>query len=86
MAKTWIHEATIKGSGMFPLDMLRYDSCYPKGSEDAFKIAAAIRMEDRQWEVRVMKRGFDRNDKFTDGRWASFGCKVASVDSHQIGG
>jgi len=30
----WI-EIIVEGAGQFPFDMLRYDSCFPKGEEDA---------------------------------------------------
>lgn len=64
--------ATITGRGAFPIDMLRYDTCWPVSSEDASKIRRSIEDVPHRWSIRVTtsRRGF------TDGRWESFGCGI----------
>ena len=43
-------EITVQGRGHFPIDMLRYSQCYPKGAQDVENIesktgrAAGVRM------------------------------------------
>lgn len=32
----------VRGTGRFPIDMLRYDACWPASSEDARKITESI--------------------------------------------
>lgn len=72
--------ATVTGRGRFPLDMLRYDSCFPASESDAYKIEATYE-EYSKWSIRIAKP--TRNlvvvggkDDFTIARWESFGCKI----------
>jgi hypothetical protein len=63
---------TVKGSGEFPLDMLRYDMCCPARTEDAQRLIV-----DEGWieEVREIQLiGFTCRNTFpTVDRWKSFG-------------
>ena len=65
---------TVQGRGQFPLDMLRYDSCYPATQQDV------VVMEDREVEREVtVERTLDSWTKAwkpTFGRWESYGWKV----------
>lgn len=92
----WIHEATIEvyGGYPFPLDMLRYDGCYPARQEDVSAIAGSFdyRLRRQQIEtpassapLRVQVRRIDdlKARTFTVGRWESFGCKVTEIRSHK---
>lgn len=79
MATQYLHRITVAVSLSFPIDMLRYDGCYPRTEQDAGKIE---RINHRHLDttaddrlVEVEKRG-DKNAFFTDARWASFGCKI----------
>ena len=75
---------TIIGRGEFPLDMLRYDGCYPKLETDT-----AIMRKDGLREV-TLQRGLDHDNyrpgdygnptvwSPTVGRWNSFGWAVLS--------
>jgi hypothetical protein len=56
---------TVKGSGAFPFDQLRYDQSYPADTE------AAIAIEGRGFR-KVNLSG----KRYTAGRWASFGWVV----------
>ena len=55
---------TVEGSGHFPLDMLRYDKCYPASSADVARI-----MDDRQRTIRLMTHA---RHAPSHGRWNSF--------------
>lgn len=35
----WRHDFVVQGEGTFPIDMLRYDSCHPKTSNDVVRMA-----------------------------------------------
>lgn len=66
---------SVVGGFAFPVDMLRYDGCYPQTETDANRIAAAIRHEDRasKGEPINLERIHDgRDPNLTDARWRSF--------------
>lgn len=66
-----------RGKLGFPLDMLRYDSCYPATSEDATRIGMTLRREPCPWlldEPHTIELTGPRSP--TAGRWASFGWDV----------
>lgn len=82
--------AKIMGSGEFPLDMLRYDSCSPATEEDSGIIRSTFgwhrsNLMDGNWVVlvkKVLREKRRKNDNvFTAGRWNSFGCSVMEVDN-----
>ena len=67
---------TVIGRGVFPLDMLRYDGCYPKLEADT-----AIMGEEGLREVMLHKTlnwGHPKVWVPTVGRWNSFGWAVLS--------
>lgn len=36
--KRYLHKFSVRGIGRFPIDMLRYDACYPASGQDSAKI------------------------------------------------
>lgn len=73
---------TVKGRGRFPIDMLRYDECYPASQLDATLISDSIDHTSdtylQTWEVGLysnMLRGP------TEARWASFGVGVVTWET-----
>ena len=62
---------TVTGSGAFPMDMLRYDSTWPRDSDDAHTMGAGDNYTLR--ERRTVKLAGLR---VTAARWASFGWHV----------
>lgn len=82
--------AKIMGSGEFPLDMLRYDSCSPATEEDSGIIRSTFdwhrsNLTDGNWVVlvkKVLREKRRKNDNvFTAGRWNSFGCSIQEVEN-----
>ena len=78
----WEHHAVVYVPPFtpFPLDMLRYDGCWPVGSEDVRKIALTLDSNgvgfDEPQAIRVKRYG-DRNaEAWTKGRWASFSVRL----------
>lgn len=74
MAKIKITHYTVRGSGSFPADMLRYDQSWPERSEDAVEIGARYDhrlMSEGPRDIRLVTHGV-----ITPGRWSSFGWQV----------
>lgn len=72
--KTTVQRFTVTGTGRFPLDMLRYDSCWPATQTDVHN------MSDHGHAV--MGRcpstiALETHGEPTSDRWASFGWEVA---------
>jgi len=73
--------AIIQGKGSFPFDMLRYDSCYPNSERDSVLLEQSVRNAfvdgklDR-WSICVKSAS---ENKWTIGRWESFGVKITPV-------
>jgi len=63
-------EFTVTGTGQFPVDMLRYDSCWPATESDSTRLGGGPVMEPRSVTVRGLRRP-------TVGRWKSFGWSVS---------
>ena len=70
--KRLISHATVSGTGRFPLDMTRYDRCWPATEHDSNAIHDTFNNPGKQWKVRMAKS----EGQWTDGRWASFGCSI----------
>ena len=70
----------IKGKGDFPIDMLRYDDCFPATESDSYAIAKTFDSYG-EWEICVKKqvRTYSKVRDWTNGRWASFGCSMESI-------
>ncbi len=73
----------VKGIGRFPIDMLRYDECYPRTSEDGIKIEQAVTGELRKWEVSMCS---NNRHAPTIGRWESFLSHVVEINGTSLRG
>lgn len=64
----------VEGTSPFPLDMLRYDNCFPADQESVEQMTpnglAGIRL------VRLKRYISTKDQMPTSARWASFGWKV----------
>lgn len=61
---------TVRGSGQFPWDMLRYDSCWPAEETQTHHM-----LDSRGGARHVIMVGLREP---TEGRWESFGWKIIS--------
>lgn len=73
----------------FPLDMLRYDACYPERSEDAATIGYSLDPEQQggdSFVVRLIRFHKTRYWEPTVGRWSSFMWSVrpSSIETRRI--
>lgn len=71
---------TVVGTYGFPLDMLRYDKCWPAREGDAGSIAATLWVQADRDSRRIEMMGLKVP---TVGRWASFGWKVVEVNGER---
>ncbi len=73
MAKVKTRRFTVRGRGQFPIDMLRYDSCWPYTSMDSSYISD----ESGGREVTLLTNSPNAP---THGRWKSFTWAVVEGD------
>ncbi len=75
---THTHKIRVTTVHAFPLDMLRYDSCWPESDQDALAIAKSLeKYPDEACSVTVCRHSTSKRDLgWTDARWESFGCKI----------
>jgi hypothetical protein len=71
-----IYTFTVLGEGPFPVDMLRYDLCYPKSQSDSGEIERSYKRSLRD-EHRVT---LVSSKHPTEERWGSFGWLLESVE------
>lgn len=71
-----LFEFTVLGTGHFPLDMLRYDACWPMTGEDVCSMVLVSR--NRPSEASPIRMASHRAP--TVDRWASFGWKVIAQE------
>ncbi len=77
----WHHMAkvTIPPGGQFPVDMLRYDSCFPVRTVDALNL---VERAEEEREVYVARASESKKEPgWTVGRWRSFLVQIEPVDS-----
>lgn len=87
--RRWIQYATVSGRGSFPVDMLRYDYCYPVSftvDEGERGPVAELNDEENQ-DVLIVARATDlKAREWTTARWNSFGWMIQPIKSLKIEG
>lgn len=80
-AKTYVNIVTVRGTGYFPIDMLRYDRCTPATEEDSGNIVRDMPTAEGYSErtVDVRYEGPTKEPHVTVDRWKSFGWTVVST-------
>ena len=69
----------VTGSGQFPVDMLRYDSCYPHSQD------SVVALSEKNTRTVVLARAVKRvTDTPTIARWESFGWKVGNRTTYKV--
>lgn len=64
----------VQGSGDFPIDMLRYDRCYPMGEHDSHLIENLAFSEPKgERIIELIHYSHDKEWAPTGGRWKSRG-------------
>lgn len=77
---SWESTFTVEGATAFPLDMLRFDECWPVTPDDAALIEQTLRHENNG-RVRI-KLGSAKSTYYvpTARRWDSFLWKIVAMD------
>jgi hypothetical protein len=73
--------------GPFPLDMLRYDHCYPADSDDVARIHRSVDRRPNEPEtgrITLHQRHPSKVHQLTPGRWASFGWVVTVLETRKV--
>jgi hypothetical protein len=86
MALKFVQTFQVRGSGRFPIDMLRYDHCFPAAEEESPKIAAAVYGSPKPWEVRLKRYIELSAQRPTGDRWRSFSAEVVeeSIETKKL--
>lgn len=79
---------TVRGSGEFPFDMLRYDACHPRHENEARGLGRTYVRGDapvERHEVELESCGRPLHWEPTAARWQSFGWTVdnLSIATHE---
>jgi hypothetical protein len=89
MASVYQHEITVQGTGPFPLDMLRYDACWPRTQSAVDAIHASIqgpRITEKEYTVELACVSNTKLSCWATERWASFGWAVIAQRTDRVGG
>ena len=85
----YVQEFEVEGSGDFPMDMLRYDRCYPaREGTDSANLCASRYRRSRLPRRKIMLRRLvtNRHAMPTSVRWESFGWWIVegSVSTRKV--
>ena len=73
-ARPRVFTFSVEGSGPFPIDMLRFDLCFPKSETDSGQITRSYMPRERGTRCVILVS----SKQPTQGRWESFGWKVTT--------
>ena len=80
MAKRYYQTFIVETAFQFPIDMLRYDACFPSSEMDSGYIIGSLTNFKRPIRVRISRWIQGKAPKPTIGRWESFGCKISEIE------
>jgi hypothetical protein len=65
--------AVVSGKNVFPVDMLRYDQCFPYGSNDVYGLFESTAEETGIFSLILAQDSASPKGNWTPDRWRSFG-------------
>jgi hypothetical protein len=71
-----VYTFTVAGNDQFPVDMLRYDLCYPKTETDSHEMERSFRSRERS----IRRLTLVSSKHPTEERWGSFGWAIESIE------
>lgn len=82
----YLHIAVVEGKGVFPLDMLRRDHCWPKGDADVAVLMHHSTFLPPGWSICVCRHHHTNEPTvaWNMARWQSFGCEIVSAESERV--
>lgn len=86
MKRRKVETFTVEGGCRFPVDMLRYDGCYPESQQDAAKIEHAVDamlVKDRLALGGITLRTA-HDSAPTTARWQSFSWRVTHINGERV--
>lgn len=75
-----LYEFTVEGRGYFPIDMLRYDACWPMTQEDVCRMTIDGTSRGMKADSEPVKVRMASHREPTAGRWASFGWHIRAQE------
>lgn len=84
----YVTEFKVTGKGEFPVDMLRYDCCFPSDEESSLRIVVDRSLNDYYLERTISLKIYSNrklDETITYRRWESFGWKVHSTERRKVG-
>ena len=82
MKRRYLHIAVVSPTSAFPIDMLRFDHCYPHHETDSNAIEATIRHEPPADRIIHVARVTDTPaPPWTKPRWTSFGVNILETST-----
>jgi hypothetical protein len=82
MAKRW--EFTVVGGSQFPVDMLRYDACWPRDPESVGRITSSLSTRVPRARRELQVNLISNVKRPTSGRWQSFGWYVVKSEEVKL--
>lgn len=79
MAKKYYQTFVVKTSFTFPIDMLRYDGCFPHSEQDSGKIIRNLTEHEHPLEVKIGRYVDYKHSIPCIGRWESFNCQIDEI-------
>ena len=80
MAKKYYQTFVVETGFQFPIDMLRYDRCFPDSERDSGLIILSLTDMRNPVNVKIGRYVIVKGDKPTVSRWESFGCKISEIE------
>lgn len=77
--KLYLFRFTVEGTGPFPTDMLRYDSCWPEKENEARSLVDPDPDYSKPRTIHLRRASLNGNGP-TILRWNSFGWRVTNVE------
>ena len=76
----YITEFVVEGNVAFPIDMLRYDACYPADETSAIAIHSTMCDDDpAPIRISLKQRHHLKFPRITGGRWESMGWRIYDI-------
>jgi len=81
MAKKYYQTFVVETNFNFPIDMLRYDCCFPDTEKDSGLIDRSLTSPGmNRIKVKISRFVNTKNQVPSIERWFSFGCQISEVE------
>lgn len=74
-----LYKFKVEGSGDFPVDMLRFDGCYPRTTEDAMNLKLGEFDRTKRRSIELLMPVENRQREPSTDRWNSFGWIITEI-------